>query len=286
MIYLDISDFNITIVGLGLIGGSYAMALRALNPKNIWAIDINKETLEKAEKTGMIDKGYIDEKNFLKKSDLVIICLYPDLIVEFIRDNQKNFKKGAIITDTAGIKGDIVNNVNTFISEDIDFISGHPMAGSENKGFDFATKDLFKNANYIITPSEKNKEENINLLIALAKKIGCRNVVKIDPQRHDEIIALTSHLTHVLAVTLVNSNVLDIDTRLFIGGSFRDASRVALINSELWSQLLISNKKHVVNQIETFENNLKSIKDAIMNDDINFLQDKFNEASCKRRELI
>lgn len=286
MIYLDISDFNITIVGLGLIGGSYAIALRALNPKNIWAIDINKETLEKAEKTGMIDKGYFNGKKLLKKSDLVIICLYPDLIVEFIRDNQKNFKKGAIITDTAGIKGDIVNNVNTFISEDIDFISGHPMAGSENKGFDFATKDLFKNTNYIITPSEKNKEENINLLIALAKKIGCRNFVKIDPQRHDEIIALTSHLTHVLAVTLVNSNVLDIDTRLFIGGSFRDASRVALINSELWSQLLLSNKKHVVNQIETFENNLKSIKDAIMNDDINFLQDKFNEASCKRRELI
>jgi prephenate dehydrogenase len=286
VIYLDISDFNITIVGLGLIGGSYAMALRALSPKNIWAIDINKETLKKAEERGIIDKGYIDEKIPLKESDLVIICLYPDLIVEFIRDNQENFKKDAIITDTSGIKGDIVNNVNSFISENIDFISGHPMAGNENKGLDYASKDLFKNTNYIITPNKKNKEENIEVIITLAKKMGCRNVVKIDPERHDEIIALTSHLTHVLAVTLVNSNILDIDTRLFIGGSFRDASRVALINSELWSQLLISNKKHVVSQIEIFENNLKFIKNAIMNDDINYLQDKFNEASCKRRELI
>lgn len=283
---MDIADFNITIVGLGLIGGSYAMALRALSPKNIWAIDINKETLKKAEERGIIDKGYIDEKIPLKESDLVIICLYPDLIVKFIKRNEKNFKKGAIITDTSGIKGDIVNNVNSFISENIDFISGHPMAGNENKGLDYASKDLFKSTNYIITPNKKNKEENIELIISLAKKIGCKNVVKIDPDRHDEIIALTSHLTHVLAVTLVNSNILDIDTRLFIGGSFRDASRVALINSELWSQLLISNKKHVVSQIEIFENNLKSIKNAIMNDDINYLQDKFNEASCKRRELI
>ena len=118
------------------------------------------------------------------------------------------------------------------------------------------------------------------------KAIGFKNVIKETPQSHDRIIALTSHLTHVIAVSLVNSNELDIDTKLFIGGSFKDASRVALINSNLWPQLLISNKENVIEQIEIFEENINKIKQAILNDDRNLLESQFKIASKKRREIL
>lgn len=283
---MDISDFNITIVGLGLIGGSYAMALKELKPRNLWAVDIDKKSIEIAEKNKIIQRGYLKPEIPLGNSDLVIICLYPNQVAKFIRDNLGCFKSGAIITDVAGIKSKIIGEINSFIPESLDFISGHPMAGNEHRGICHAAKEIFKNANYIITPHSKNKGENVEFLEALALKIGCKNVVKVTPEKHDRIIALTSHLTHVIAVSLVNSNILDIDTKQFIGGSFKDASRVALINSQLWPQLLVDNKENIVEQIEIFEENLRNIKEAIFDGNMVFLEKEFKAASQRRRELI
>lgn len=283
---MDISDFNITIVGMGLLGGSMAMALKKLNPKNIWGIDINQDTIEFSEKNKIIDRGYIDSKIPIKESDLVIICLYPNQIVEYIKANKSYFKTDAIVTDIAGIKLEIVTEINKIEDRQFEFISGHPMAGNEHSGIKYSNEEMFKNANYIITPSEENKLETIELITKLMKAIGFKNVIKETPQSHDRIIALTSHLTHVIAVSLVNSNELDIDTKLFIGGSFKDASRVALINSNLWPQLLISNKENVIEQIEIFEENINKIKQAILNDDRNLLESQFKIASKKRREIL
>lgn len=283
---MDISDFNITIVGMGLLGGSMAMALKKLNPKNIWGIDINQDTIEFSEKNKIIDRGYSDSKIPIQKSDIVIICLYPNQIVEYIKANKSYFKTDAIVTDIAGIKLEIVTEINKIEDRQFEFISGHPMAGNEYSGIKYANEEMFKNANYIITPSKENKVETIEFITKLMKAIGFKNVITETPQSHDRIIALTSHLTHVIAVSLVNSNKLDIDTKLFIGGSFKDASRVALINSNLWPQLLISNKENVIEQIEIFEENINKIKQAILNDDKDLLESQFKIASKKRREIL
>ncbi len=278
-------DFNITVVGLGLIGGSYAMALKELNPKNLWGVDIDVDAIVAAEKLGIIDKGYTDGEVPLKKSDIVIISLYPGLVAAFIKNNINNFKRGSVITDASGIKGKLVNEVSSFLPDHLDFLGGHPMAGKESKGLAFASKDLFKNTNYILTPTEKSKSENIELIKSIALGIGCKNIVCIDPEAHDKIIAYTSDLPHLIAVALVNCNSFNDKSKSFIGGGFRDTTRIAAINPELWSELFISNKANVIDQIEEFENNLSVLKSVIKSGNISEIEKIFNVARKKRSEL-
>ncbi|WP_432667673.1 prephenate dehydrogenase [Wukongibacter baidiensis] len=284
MVLLEL-DFNITIVGLGLIGGSFAMALKELNPKNLWAVDIDEEVIKTAEKMKIIDKGYTNPEIPLKKSDIVITCIYPNLTVKFIRDNMENFKSGAIITDTAGIKEKLVREICATIREDVDFIGGHPMAGRESKGLGFATKDIFNNANYLITPTDKNKEENIKKVEELVEAIGFKNIVKLDCKQHDEIIAFTSHLPHIVASALINSDSRN-DTKFFVAGGYKDATRVARINEELWTELIMDNYDNNLKQIEIFENSIANFKRAIMNNDRESLKALFRKGSQKREELI
>ncbi len=278
-------DFNITIVGLGLIGGSFAMALKDLNPKNLWAVDINEEVIKTAEKMEIIDRGYTNPETPLKKSDIVIMCIYPKLMVKFIKNNMKNFKPGSIITDTAGIKEKLVEEIDTSIREDVDFIGGHPMAGRESKGLGYATKDIFNNANYLITPTDKNKEENIKIVEELVRAIGFKNIVRLDSKQHDEIIAFTSHLPHIVASALINSDSRN-DTKFFVAGGYKDATRVARINEELWAELIMDNCNNNLKQIEIFEKSIANFKRAIMNNDRESLKILFRKGSQKREELI
>lgn len=285
MILLDFSDFNIAIVGLGLIGGSYAMALKEHRPKNLWGVDINPDTIMSAENMGIIDKGYINSDEILGYADIVIISLYPKDTIEFIKANVDKFKEGAVITDVSGIKERVVREVGTFIPDNLDFVGAHPMAGREAKGFGYASKDIFNAANFIITPTEKNKKENIALIKEMAKAIGCKNIVEIAPEVHDKIIGYTSGVPHLIAVALMNSESFDKKRSLFIGGSFRDATRVALINADLWAELFMSNKQNIINELEEFEKNLANIKNAIINDDIEAMKNLFENAGEKRRQL-
>lgn len=281
----NIKNFNITIVGLGLVGGSYAKALRKLNPKNIWALDIDKDALHKGEELSVIDKGYTDAKQPLENSDLVIICLYPNLVKKFIVDNIDNFKNGAIITDVTGIKSGLVEEINSLELSNIDFVFGHPMAGREKKGLEYSSAEVFEGANYIITPTTRNKERSLQLVEYIARKIGFKNVVRISPQKHDEVISFTSQLPHVIAVALINSDELNIDTGSFVGDSYRDLTRIAQINGELWSELFIGNKDNLVEKIEIFEEKIKKLKNAIINDEKKVLEIEFEESSRRRREL-
>lgn len=285
MAFLLEADFNITIVGLGLIGGSFAMAIKELNPKNLWAIDIDEKAIKAAEEMKIIDKGYINPEIPLKKSDVVITCIYPNLTVKFIKDNMENFKPGAIITDTAGIKEKLIEEIYSFIRDDVDFIGGHPMAGRESKGLGYATKDIFNNANYLITPTDKNKNENIEKIEEIIRAIGFKNIVKIDSKEHDEIIAFTSHLPHIVASALVNSDDKN-DTKFFVAGGYKDATRVARINEELWAELIMDNHSNNLKQIEIFENSIANFKKAIMNNDRESLKALFRKGSKKREELI
>ena len=276
-------DFNITIVGLGLIGGSYAEALKSLNPKNLWAIDIDEETLRYAEDKGMIDKGYTSGEEPLKNSDIVIISLYPDHTLEFINNNMKHFKDDAIITDAVGIKENIIQNINEVLRDDLDFIGGHPMAGKETSGVKSASKDIFQGANYIITPTDNNKKENIDVVEDMARKMGFTKIVKIDPRKHDEIIAFTSQLPHVIAITMMNCNYID-NVNSFTGGSFNDVTRIAKINSSLWTELMIENDEHILAQIDLFQNYMTKMRNFIENKDHNSLKEILEESNKRKEE--
>lgn len=279
-------DFNIVIVGLGLIGGSYAMALRELKPRQICAIDMDQKVLDEAIELGIIDKGFKNDKSILNEADLIIIALYPEQTVQFVQDNVKNFKKGAIITDVCGIKIGVIEKINSFLPQHLDFVGGHPMAGKESKGLQSASKDIFKDASYIITPTERNKKENINLIEKMVRAIGFKNVVSVTPEEHDKIIAFTSHLPHVVAVSIMNSNIEDTNIGLFTAGSFKDATRVANINSRLWSELFTLNSESLVAEIEKFEGSIREIKEAIKSEDKEQITSILKSASEKRRKMV
>jgi prephenate dehydrogenase len=276
---------KIVVVGLGVIGGSFTMALKEAGYDDVYGIDINEESLEKAKKLGLIKEGFKDGREIVKSADLIIISLYPRLVKQFIIDNKDNFKDGAIITDATGIKKLFVEDIVKILPENIDFVFGHPMAGREKKGIDFATSQVFKGANYIITPVTRNKEQNLKLIEDLAYQIGFKRVKRITPEYHDEMIGFTSQLPHSLAVALVNSDEEGRDTGSFIGDSYRDLTRIANINEDLWSELFLGNKENLLMSIENFEIELDKIKDAIKNDDKDALKEIFIK-STKRREKL
>ena len=287
-----IKELTVTIVGLGVIGAAFAESFSEIGIKTIYGIDIDEETLKKAEEKNIINKGFIETKEPLEKSDFVVITLYPNLMKSFFVNNIDNFKENAIITDVVGIKEKIIGDINPIMEKiriqsgkNIDFIFGHPMAGREKRGIDFADSKVFKNANYIIIKDEKNKKENLELLSEIVKLMGFKKVSFLTAQEHDEIIAFTSQLTHAIAVSLVNSDSEKYDTNCFIGDSYHDLTRIAKINEDLWAELFMGNKKNLLEMIQQFEKELDIIKDTLNNNDLGTLKEKFI-MSTRRREKI
>lgn len=255
-------DLNITIVGLGLIGGSYAMAIKELNPRSIWGVDIDEDALSYAEAYGIIDQGYTDPTEPLAKSDLVIICLYPQSVLDFVKTHLHHFKLGAVITDATGIKERMLAEIEEILPDNLQFVGGHPMTGREYSGVRHAMGDLFLGANYILTPTARNDESSLQLIEQLAMRIGCKRVIRVTPQSHDQIIAYTSQLPHLLASALIDGNIED-QTKYFVGGSFADATRVAKINLALWPDLILENGENVLRELDHFEGNMAALRSAI-----------------------
>lgn len=276
---------KILIVGLGVIGGSYAMALKEAGYEEVYGIDNNLDTLKKAEKLNIIKKGYLNPKEILKEIDLIIISLYPRLVKNFVLENKEYLKDGAIITDATGIKEHFIDDILNILPKGVDFIFGHPMAGREKKGIDFASKEVFKGANYLITVTSYNKEENIKLIEDLALNLGFKKVKRISPDYHDNMISFTSQLPHAIAVALINSDEEGRDTGSFIGDSYRDLTRIANINEDLWSELFLGNKENLLKSIESFLVEINNIKKCLLDEDQAKLKQLFIK-STKRRELL
>ncbi len=270
----------ITIVGLGVIGGSFAKALKGQGHQ-VYGIDVDQKTLKMAKDDGTIIEGFVDGKEIVSKSDLTIICLYPSLVIDFIKNNT--FKKGSIISDAVGIKSYFLQEAIKLIDDEVEFVSGHPMAGREKKGYEYASKEVFKNANYILIEHPVNHKEAIKFMEEFVGTLGFKSVKIMSPEAHDEIISFTSQLPHALAVALINSDQQKYDTGKYIGDSYRDLTRIANINENLWSELFFRNKKYLLDSINLFENQLDLIKQALQNDDEQLLKDLFIESS-KRRE--
>ncbi|NLO97848.1 MAG: prephenate dehydrogenase/arogenate dehydrogenase family protein, partial [Peptococcaceae bacterium] len=177
----------------------------------------------------------------------------------------------------------IVSEIKLCLRPDLDFVGGHPLAGREGSGFDQASAEIFQGANYILTPVGA-RQENVELLVSLVKGIGCKTVIYMDPEEHDRIIALTSHLPHIIAAALMNSNSLARAGK-FVGGSFRDATRVADMNVDLWKELLLDNKDNILPQLDIFTENLNKIKRALQEANAGALQELLQQASESRKQL-
>lgn len=281
---MDLSGFNITIVGLGLIGGSMALALKKLNPTAIWGIDNNKKTLNLAISNSIINENISDSEK-IKRSDIILICLYPKDTIKFIKNNINNFKSGAIITDVSGMKEDLIHEINSLERKDIIFIGGHPMAGKEVSGFENADINLFHGCNYFIVPSQKCNNEAIEIYKKILNSIGCKKVINVEAGEHDKIIAYISHLPHIIAVALINAEKNNLSLNNMIGGSFRDATRVADINTRLWSELFLDNKRNILPVIDDFISSLSDIKKTLEKDDQLHLENLLISASQKRKEI-
>ena len=276
---------NITIVGLGVIGGSFAMAFKEAGFEDVYAVDLNQESIAKAKNMGIIKDGSDSAKEFLEISDLVIICIYPRIIKNFMVENRDNFKDGAIVTDVAGIKGTLIKELDDIIPDNIDFIFGHPMAGRENKGIDHATAQCYKGANYLLIDTERNDDDNVLLLQSIIYKLGFKRIIRISSDFHDQIIAFTSHLPHVMAVSLINSDVEARNTEIYMGGSYRDATRVADINEDLWTELFLGNRENLLEVIDDFMAEMSRFREDLAKGDRVALNKRLKRATKRRRRL-
>lgn len=278
---------TIAIIGLGVVGGSYAQAIRLScgHRYKIIGIDTDELTLKKAKQLGWIDQGYKDGKEVLPQADLVIFSLYPVMIKIFILDHLSYFKEGALLTDATGVKKPCMEEVLPILPSHVDFVFGHPMAGREKSGIDYASAQVFQGANYLITPTPLNKKENIDFIESFMRSLGFGRVTQTTIDFHDEIISFTSQLTHAIAVSLINSDREGRETVRFIGDSYRDLTRIANINEKLWSELFIENAPNLLQSIEAFEKELTLMKAAIANKDKTSLEERFVEAGKRRVAL-
>ena len=278
-------DLTFAIVGLGLIGGSYAKALRNLRVKKILGMDISHGIARACLNANMIDEVIEADGSNLKEADVIICSVYPEAVMGFVRQNVQNFAEGMLMTDATGVKGTMPREVQKLLPEGCEFISGHPMAGRQGSGLGMSDAAIFNNSNYIIVPTEKNSPEAVNWLEDFAKALGCARSVKVSMEEHDKIIAYTSDLPHITAVALVNSASYNENTQYFIAGGFRDATRVADINPDLWSDLFLSNRDNVIAEIENYQSQLERWKKAIVENDREALKEIMREAGPRRRML-
>ena len=278
-------DLTFAIVGLGLIGGSYAKALRNIKVRKILGMDISHGIARACLNANMIDEVIEADGSNLKEADVIICSVYPEAIVGFVRQNAQNFAEGVLMTDATGVKGTMPHDIQALLPESCEFISGHPMAGRQGSGLGMSDAAIFNNSNYIIVPTEKNTPEAVHWLEEFAKALGCARSVKVSTEDHDKIIAYTSDLPHITAVALVNSASYNENTQYFIAGGFRDATRVADINPDLWSDLFLSNRANVIAEIENYQKQLERWKKAIEDNDREALKEIMREAGPRRRQL-
>lgn len=278
----NVYNKKVLIIGLGMIGGSYAKGLKnkGITP---YGYDICKETMDYCVENELIDKE-IDLIENVKRSDLIILCLYPNINIKWLKEYQMYLKPGAVITDVTGVKSYIINEAKTFLREDVEFVPSHPMAGREISGIKGSNPEVFKDANFIVVPMDENSYESISLVKNLAELLEFKNIEVLTAKSHDELISFLSQLTHIIAVSLMNSHDVTQMIR-YTGDSFRDLTRIAKINENLWSELFSLNSKQLVKDIDSFQKELESFKNLLVNNDINGMKEKMIK-STERRKLF
>ena len=275
---------KILIVGLGLLGGSYAKVLKRFG-FHISALTLEQSDIDYALGEDIIDEGSIElDERLIGEADLVIFALYPHVFVEWIEKNQALLKSGALITDVTGVKRSIVYKIQDMLRPDVEFVPAHPMAGREVSGVRNSTDRMFIGANYIVTPTEKNTPEAVQTCVELGRLLGFSNVTTLSPEEHDEMIGFLSQLTHCIAITLMTCNDKE-NMEKFTGDSFRDLTRIARINDLMWSELFVANKDVLLTQMDMFINKFNDLKKMLENDDVDSMRTMMRH-STERRALF
>ena len=264
---------NIVISGLGIIGGSFAKAIRKYTDHYIIGINRSPAPLEAALEQGAIDE--IGGDGAVEKADIIILGMFPQASVDFVRRNAERIPKGCIVIDSAGIKSEICPELSSLAKE-----NGF---GKEKNGFDASEADLFNGASCIIIPGAAS-DEAVDRIVKLAEKIGFGRIVFSTPEEHDRMIAFTSQLPHVLACAYVMSPVCK-NHKGFSAGSYRDVSRVAHINEKLWTELFIENKAPLVQELDILVENITNIKNAVEKGDRSELEALLAKSRMIKEEL-
>lgn len=275
---------KILVVGLGLLGGSYARILKRFG-FHISAITLEQSSIDYAIRENIIDEGSTEpDARMIGEADLVIFALYPHVFVEWIEQNQSLLKSGALLTDVTGVKRSIVYRIQDMLRPDVEFVAAHPMAGREVSGVENSTDRMFVGANYIVTPTERNTPEAVETCIELGRLLGFSNVTTLSPEEHDEMIAFLSQLTHCIAITLMTCNDKE-NMEKFTGDSFRDLTRIARINDSMWSELFVANKDKLLEQMNLFIDRFNDLKNMLEAEDMDGMREMMRH-STRRRALF
>lgn len=272
---------KILIIGLGVIGGSYAKALTDAGFQ-VKCITKNESDIKYATERNMIVYGTCEvEPKLIAESELIIFALYPATFIEWIEKYQHLFTKGTLITDVTGVKGNVVDRVQSILREDVEYIPAHPMAGRESSGVEYADPAVFRGANYIVTPTERNTKEAIELCKELGAVLGFSKISELSPDEHDRMIAFLSQLTHCIAVSLMNSNDAQ-GLEKYTGDSFRDLTRIARINDRMWSELFCMNKQALLTEMDSFIKEFSEFRELVATENVERMREKMRASTAKR----
>ena len=272
---------NILIVGLGLMGGSYAMAL-SKKGYSVKAITLLQKDIDYAVERKMIVEGSTGvSQKLIGEAELIVFALYPGTFISWIESNQALFSPGTVITDVTGVKSSIVDRVQGVLREDVEYIAAHPMAGRERSGVEFSDDTVFAGANYIVTPTERNTKEAIELAKKLGEEIGFSRITELSPKEHDEMIAFLSQLTHCIAVTLMTCNEKE-GLEKYTGDSFRDLTRISKINDVMWSELFLLNRDELLRQMDAFADEFARFREHLASGNREEIQKTMRKAGARR----
>lgn len=274
-------DSKVLIVGLGLMGGAYAIGLKKKGYR-VTAITRSRSSIDYALENGIIDEGTTDlDPKLLGEADVVVFGLYPNIFIDWIKDNQHLLRSGALITDVTGVKTSVVYKIQEMLRPDVEFVPAHPMAGREVYGVQNSAGVNVSEANYIVTPTDKNTPENIEAVKKLGEDIGFARISVLSPEDHDDMIAFVSQLAHCLAVVLMTCNDLQ-NIEDYTGNSFRDLTRIAHINENMWSELFMMNKDALIKQMDLFSEQFNRLRNMIDASDVDSMKKMMIESTIRR----
>ena len=264
-----------------MIGGSYAEGLKKAGYE-VGAITRSQKTLDYALAKGIIDSGSTEvTRDYVSRFDILVFALYPHVFLDWIDKYQDCIKDGALLTDVTGVKGAVVYKVQEMLRPGLEFIGAHPMAGRERSGVENADCSVFRGANYIVTPTEANSLEAIRTCEDLGRTLGFGRISTLNPEQHDEMIGFLSQLTHCIAVALMNCKESEHLVR-FSGDSFRDLTRIARINDEMWPELFALNKEELLAQMDLFQKEFSRLRNAIAKDDLDTEREMMRTSTERR----
>lgn len=273
---------NILIVGLGLLGGSYAKALTKKG-FDVKVITLNQDDIDYAVSEGFISGGTTEiDPDLIANSQLIIFALYPHTFIEWIESHGNLIKSGTVVTDVTGVKSCIVDKIQDMLPSGVEFIAAHPMAGKETCGVRNADDAIFKTANYIVVPTNRNTPDGIRLCCDLGRALGFKDISSLTAAQHDQMIAFLSQLTHAIAVSLMCANG-DPNLVRYTGDSFRDLTRIANINDEMWSELFLANREALLGEMDGYREAFDRLYDTIKNGDREAMRDMMRLSSARRK---